>query len=109
MFTKDQLARDPDVLVIGEPSGKECRAVAEAIESGSPVVTYAYADLALYRKGELAASGFVHTHPAMHEVCVGIIENDASARLPRGVERRIPKRRQNGCFKYESTRTHQLQ
>lgn len=108
MFTKDQLARDPDVLVIGETTGKECRAVVEAIESGAPVITYAYADLALYRKGELAASGLAHSNPAMYEVCAGIIGNDAKARLPRGIERRIPAPRQNGCFTYESPRTHQF-
>lgn len=108
MPTKDRLKRDPEVIVIGETSDKELWGAKDVIKSGEPTVTHAYADLALYRQGELVASGLPHTKPAMYEVCVNIIRNDAKARLPRGMDQHISNPRRNGGFTYESPRTYQF-
>lgn len=109
MYSKDQLKRDPDTIVIGQATGSEHQAVVEAVESGRPTISVVYANLACYRKSVLDASGLHLKQPAMYEVCLSIIDKDHNAPLPRGMDRRISRSAKQGRISYEQPIEHTFQ
>lgn len=106
MYSKDQLKRDPDTIVIGQATQSEHQAVVEAVESGRPSISVVYANLACYRKSVLDASGLHFKQPAMYEVCLSIIDKDQKAPLPRGMDRRIVRSVRQFEITYEQPIEH---
>lgn len=109
MYNKDHLKRDPDTIVIRQATESEHQAVAEAVESGRPTISVFYANRACYRKSVLDASGLHLKQPAMHEVCLSIINKDQNAPLPRGMDRRISKSARQVPITYEQPIEHTFQ
>lgn len=92
MYNKQELARDPHTIVIGVDStgveNVEGISAFQALQAGE-VVYETLHSAGAYRLMMIACSNLMQTHPAMASVCLGIVDKDEKATLPRGLERRL--------------------
>lgn len=92
MAIRQKLKADRDSLWIGEVANPDTLAnFTRNITPGSIKFHHAFSSLTVARLHRLSVSGIRESQPAVHEVCANTIRQDARARLPRGLERKISR------------------